>query len=124
MNVMALLSESLNCSPAVDPSQVILVTASQAQGATLEWSHGQQVCLGTVRGRMRSPKVKDVAIIRAGGILHRSPMVDKALQELPQMLLTEACVSGLCDICLYQTVFCNIVGKHWADSQPSRHSAK
>ncbi len=31
--------------------------------------------------------------------------------------LTESWVSGLGDICLYQTGLYNIVGKHWADSQ-------
>lgn len=70
--------------------------------------------------------MNDVAIVNASTDPCRSPSVDKALRELAQMPLTEACVSGLCDMCLYQTGLglCNIVGKHWADSQPSRHSGE
>ena len=60
--------------------------------------------------------MNDVAIVSAGMASCRSPSVEKALRELAQMPLTEACVSGLCDICLYQTGLCNIVCKHWADS--------
>lgn len=67
--------------------------------------------------------MNDVAIVNASTAPCRSPSVDKALRELAQMPLTEACVSGLCDICLYQTG-CNIVGKNWADSQPSRRSGE
>jgi hypothetical protein len=95
---------------------VIFVTASHAQGATLEWSHRQLVCLGTVDRQMRIPTANDVATVRAGMASRRSPSVEKALRELAQMPLSEACVSGLCDICLYQTDLCNIVGKNWADS--------
>lgn len=62
------------------------------------------------------------AIVNASTAPCRSPLVEKALKELAQMPLTEACVSGLCEMCLYQTDLCNIVGKHRADSQPSRRS--
>jgi hypothetical protein len=68
--------------------------------------------------------VNNVAVVNASTAPCRSPSVDKALRELAQMPLTEACVSGLCDMCLYQTDLCNIVGKHWADSQPSGRSGK
>jgi hypothetical protein len=68
--------------------------------------------------------VNDVAIVNASTAPCCSPSIDKALKELAQMPLTEACVSGLCDMCLYQTGLCNIVGKHWADSQPSRRSGE
>jgi hypothetical protein len=68
--------------------------------------------------------VNNVAIVNANTAPGRSPSVDKALRELGQMPLTEACVSGLCDMCLYQTGLCNIVGKYWADSQPSRRSGE
>lgn len=64
------------------------------------------------------------AILNASTAPCRSPLVEKALRELAQMPLTEACVSGLCDMCLYQTGLCNIVGKHRADSQPSRRSGE
>jgi hypothetical protein len=68
--------------------------------------------------------VKNVAIVGAGTTPGRSPLVEKALRELAQMPLTEACVSGLCDICLYQAGLCNMVGKHWADAQPSKRSGE
>jgi hypothetical protein len=68
--------------------------------------------------------VNDVAIVNAGTAPSRSPSVDKALRKLAQMPLTEACVSGLCDMCLFQTGLCNMVGQHWADSQPSRRSGE
>ena len=68
--------------------------------------------------------MNDVAIVNASTASCRSPSVDKALRELAQMPLAEACVSGLCDICLYQAGPCNIVGKNWADSQPSRRSGE
>jgi hypothetical protein len=54
--------------------------------------------------------MNDVAIVSADMVPCRSPLVEKALRELAQMPLTEACVAGLCDICLYQTGLCNIVG--------------
>ena len=65
-----------------------------------------------------------VAVVNASTPPCRSPSVDQALRELAQMPLTEACVSGLCDMCLYQTGLCNIFGKHWADSQPSGRSGE
>lgn len=68
--------------------------------------------------------MNNVAIVSASTAPCRSPSVDKALRELAQIPLTEACVSGLCDMCLYQTGLCDIVGKHWADSQPSRRSGE
>jgi hypothetical protein len=48
----------------------------------------------------------------------------KALREWAQMPPTDPCMPGLCDICLYQTGLCNIVGKNWADSHPSRRSGE
>ena len=33
---------------------------------------------------------------------YQSPSVEQALQALAHMAVTEACVSGLCDICLAQ----------------------
>jgi hypothetical protein len=68
--------------------------------------------------------VKNVANVSAGMAPYRYPSVEKALRELAQMPLTEACVSGLCDICLYQTGLCNIVGKNREDSRPSRSSGE
>ncbi len=34
--------------------------------------------------------------------LERSRLLEQAMRELKQMACTEACVSGLCDICLAQ----------------------
>jgi len=64
--------------------------------------------------------MNDAAVVRAGMAPCRSPLVEKALRELAQMPGTEACVSGLCDICLYQKELCDIVGRHAANSQPSK----
>ena len=60
--------------------------------------------------------MNDGAKARAGLAPCRSPSVERALRELAQMPVTEACVSGLCDICLYQTGLCNMVGQYWTDS--------
>ena len=65
---------------------------------------------------MRRATVNDLANASVGMAPCRSPLVEKALRELAQMPVTGACVSGLCDICLYQTGLCNIVGQYWADS--------
>ena len=65
-----------------------------------------------------------VPIMSAGRAPCRSPSVEKALRELAQMAVTEACVSGLCDICLYQKDLCMIVGQHGEGSHPSRPSGK
>jgi hypothetical protein len=63
--------------------------------------------------------VKGVAIVAAGVAPCRSPSVEKALQELAQLAVTEACVSGSCDICLFQTDPCSIIGQYREDSHPS-----
>ena len=68
--------------------------------------------------------MKDVAIVGVGLAPCRSPSVEKALRELAQLAVTEACVSGSCDICLFQTDPCNIVGQHWEDSHPSGRSGE
>ena len=49
----------------------------------------------------------------------------KALQELAHVAVTEACVSGLCDICLEQPM-CrrDVFGPPWRDSNSSRRSGK
>ena len=44
----------------------------------------------------------DENIAVAGMPPYQSPSVAQALQELAHMAVTEACVSGLCDICLAQ----------------------
>ena len=48
----------------------------------------------------------------------------KALQEVRQMPVTEACVSGLCDICLYQDGLCMTEGRPCANWDSSRRSAE
>ncbi len=68
--------------------------------------------------------MNDVAGVGAGMAPCCSPSVEKALRELAQMALTEACVSGLCDLCLYQTGLCTIVGQPGEDSHLSRRSGK
>lgn len=52
----------------------------------------------------------------------RSPSVEEAARELGRIPVTEACVSGLCDLCLYQMDLCNVIGKQSDDSPPSRGS--
>ena len=64
--------------------------------------------------------MKREVIVSASTAPCRSRLVEEALKELAQMPLTEACASGLCDMCLYQTSLCNIVGQRRADSQPRR----
>ena len=68
--------------------------------------------------------MNDVPIVSVGRAPCRSAPVEKALQELARMAVTEACVSGLCDMCLYQTGLCMIVRRRWEDSHPSRRSGK
>ena len=63
-------------------------------------------------------------IVKAGIAPCRSPSVEKALQELAQTPVTEACMSGLCDICLYQTDLCTIVGPRRENSHPFGRSGK
>ncbi len=38
----------------------------------------------------------------------RSPLVEEALTELAHVAVTEACVSGLCDVCLYYPDLCDL----------------
>ncbi len=64
--------------------------------------------------------MNEAAIGSGGMVPYRSPAVEKALRELRQMAVTEACVSGLCDVCIYQKGLCSIVGQRWEDSYPSR----
>jgi hypothetical protein len=64
--------------------------------------------------------VDDPAIVGAGTDSNRSPSVEQALRELAQLAITEACLSGLCDMCLYQTDACSIFGQHREDSHLSR----
>lgn len=68
--------------------------------------------------------MKNVAIVGAGTTSGRSPLVEEALRELARLPLTEACVSGLCDICICRAGLCNMVGKNWAESRPSKYSGK
>lgn len=50
--------------------------------------------------------------IASGGISPcRSPSLEQAQRELSQMPVTEACVSGLCEICIYQTGLCMVFGR-------------
>lgn len=68
--------------------------------------------------------MKDVAIAGAGMTPCRSPSLEKALRELAQLAVTEACVSGSCDLCLFQTDPCNMVGQYREDSHPSGRSGE
>ena len=53
--------------------------------------------------------MNDITIASGDMPSPRSRSVEKALQELAQMAVTEACVSGLCDVCLYRSDLCNIL---------------
>ncbi len=55
------------------------------------------------------PREEDTVNDRPADIsLERSRLLERAMRELKQMTCTEACVSGLCDICLaQQTCFCH-----------------
>jgi hypothetical protein len=65
----------------------------------------------------------DIAIVSAGRASYRSPSVEKALRDLAEMAVTEACVSGLCDICLYYgTDLCTVFGQDRGDSHLSSRS--
>ena len=64
------------------------------------------------------------AIASPGTAPCRFPSVEKALQELAKTPVTEACMSGLCDICLYQKDLCTIVGPHRENSHPFGRSGK
>ena len=61
----------------------------------------------------------DSAIVGASTGPYRSPSVEQALRELAQMAITEACLSGLCDMCLYQADACDIAGKWREDTLQS-----
>jgi hypothetical protein len=49
----------------------------------------------------------------------RFPSIERALRELAHVPLTEACVSGLCDVCLYGRDVCMIAGRGRQDPQSS-----
>jgi hypothetical protein len=57
----------------------------------------------------------DPTIVGAGKAPHRSPSVEQASLLWAQLAVTEACVSGACDICLCQDA-CDLFGQHWEDS--------
>ena len=66
--------------------------------------------------------MNDAASARVGMAPYRSPSVEKALRELSQMAVTEACVSGSCDICVLQTDLCMLANQHGENPHPSRRS--
>lgn len=68
--------------------------------------------------------MNDVTIATVGIAPCRFPWVEKALREVWQMPITEACVSGLCDICPYQAGLCMVATHDAEDSPSSRHSAE
>ena len=61
----------------------------------------------------------DPAIESAGMGPRRSPAVEQALRELAQLAITEACLSGLCEMCLYRPDDCTIAGLWREDPLPS-----
>jgi hypothetical protein len=78
-------------------------------------------------GRVKAAKeqvVNDEAITSASKASRASKPVEKALQGLADVPVTEACVSGSCDICLYQKDPCSIVGQTWENSHPSSRSGE
>ena len=67
----------------------------------------------------------DANIAVAGMPPGRSRPIEKALHELAHVAVTEACVSGLCDICLEQpTCRRDVFGPPWRDSHSPRRSGK
>ncbi len=67
----------------------------------------------------------DEHIVGAGTPPGRSGPVEKALQELAHMAATEACVSGLCDLCLAQPrCLCDAAGAPWRDPPSAGRSGK
>ena len=68
--------------------------------------------------------MNEVAAVSGGMVPYRSPSVEKTSQDLKRMAVTEACASGLCDICLYQTGLCTILGQHRGNSYPFRRSGE
>lgn len=63
--------------------------------------------------------MNDPAIESAGMGPRRSPSVEQALRELAQLAITEACLSGVCDMCLYLPGGCMIAGLWREDSLQS-----
>ena len=61
----------------------------------------------------------DSAIVGASTGPYRSPSVEQALREVAQMAITEACLSGLCDMCLCQTDACDFARKWREDTLQS-----
>jgi hypothetical protein len=68
--------------------------------------------------------VEDPAIVGASMGPYRSPSVEQALREFAQMAITEACLSGLCDMCLCQTDACDFAGKWREDTLQSSRRAE
>ena len=68
--------------------------------------------------------MNDVTIASAGIPPCGSSSFEKAWREWAQVPVTEACVSGLCDICLYQTGLCMIFSQPGDDSYKSSRSAE
>jgi len=68
--------------------------------------------------------VNDAGSVSAGMTPGRFRSVENAFQEVRQMPVTEACLSGLCDICLYQNGLCSFDDWHWEDSHSSTRSGK
>ena len=53
-----------------------------------------------------------------------SPTVEKALQELAHMPVTEACVCGACDLCLNRAALCDVASPQPQDSYQPRPAAE
>ena len=74
-----------------------------------------------IRSASRSPMGSAGA--STGIVPCRSPALENALRELARMPVTEACLSGLCDICcLCRTDLCLTAGRQ--ESQPSKSTAQ
>jgi len=68
--------------------------------------------------------VNKVPITNVDRIPRRSPSAEKALQQLTNLPVTEACVSGSCDICLNQAGPCDVIGQGQENSHPSSRPEK
>lgn len=58
-------------------------------------------------------------IVGADKASHRSPSVEQASLDWAQLAVTEACLSGVCNMCLCQPDACDLFGQHCEDSHRS-----
>ena len=106
------------------PSMLVLAWVS-SRHSSLNCENGRSRALGSSQQPGRSTTMNGLASAAAGTPRSRTRFIEETLRELAHMPVTEACVSGLCDICLAcQTCFCESVGRPWKESDSSRRSGE